>query len=120
MDSVYDVISALYAALSEGDIDWIRDRLLAGDHVHIGPAASLWMSNETFLSELARQFREELIIWTAGPVMVHQHGDVAWAVDQPSVRFDDGSELTERVSLVFVNEEGSWKLAHSHASFGSG
>jgi hypothetical protein len=52
-------------------------------------------------------------------MVIAQRGGVAWVADRPRVRFDDGSVLIPRVTMVFVDEGGTWMLAHSHYSMSS-
>jgi ketosteroid isomerase-like protein len=69
---------------------------------------------------IKRAFAEVPMDWHAGLGMViGQRGDVAWVADRPQVRFDDGSEFLPRVTMVFIDEGGTWKLAHSHYSWSS-
>jgi hypothetical protein len=39
-----------------------------------------------------------------------------WVVDRPTVRLRNGTELHIRLTLVWRNEYGIWKIVHSHAS----
>lgn len=110
-------VELMYRALSEGDITWFEDRVPARS-LHVGPAGRYWMDGETLLRELRRQFAEVDIVWTSGELQVEVRGDVAWASDQPSQAFDDGSVVHCRMSAVLVWSEGSWYLHHSHVSFG--
>lgn len=60
------------------------------------------------------------MIWRAGPELVMgQRGNVAWVADRPHVLFDDGSDFAPRVTIVFVDEGATWKIAHSNYSSAS-
>jgi hypothetical protein len=39
-----------------------------------------------------------------------------WVVDRPTVRLKNGTELHIRLTLVWRDEYGIWKIVHSHAS----
>ncbi len=58
------------------------------------------------------------ITWTGGGELVTELGDVAVVVDRPTLRFDDGSTISARLTLVLVRRDGDWQLAHSHLSTG--
>lgn len=117
-EPIRDVVEALHAALTRGDIGWFEERLASGPCVHITTTAEGWMSRAAFLEGLRRQFAEVALEWTAGEVVVEERGEMAWVADRAVVRFDDGSTLAARMSLVFVRDDGLWRLAHSHLTTG--
>ena len=120
-ESVRDVVDDLYGALTRGDEGWFREHVLKGpESVHIGTTESYWQSSDDLIHALQRAFAEVPMDWRAGPAMViGQREGVAWVADRPQIRFDDGSELVPRVTMVFIDEGGTWKLAHSHYSASS-
>jgi uncharacterized protein (DUF2461 family) len=119
--SVRDVVEDLYGALSHGDEGWFREHVLQGpESIHIGTTETYWQSSDDLIHALKRAFAEFPMAWHAGPDMViGQRAGVAWVADRPQVRFDDGSEFLPRVTMVFIDEGGAWKLAHSHYSASS-
>jgi hypothetical protein len=119
--SIRDVVEDLYGALTRGDEEWFRQHLVGGPGaVHIGTTESYWQSPDDLIQALRRAFAEVPMDWHPGPDMViGQRGNVAWVADRPQVRFDDGSDFAPRVTMVFVDEDGTWKLAHSHYSSSS-
>lgn len=116
--SVRAVVDELYEALSRGDEGWFREHVLQGpETIHIGTTQNYWQSSDDLMRALQRAFAEVPMAWQAGPDMViGQRGDVAWVADRPQVRFDDGSEFVTRVTMVFIDQGGTWKLVHSHYS----
>ena len=120
MERAGEFVETLYRALTEGDVEWFRHRL-RGDpaDVHIGITDDYWSSADELLAALARQFAEVAITWTGGERLVTDLGDVVLVVDRPTLRFDDGSEIPTRLTLVLVRADGTWQLAHSHLSTGS-
>jgi ketosteroid isomerase-like protein len=116
---VRSLTAEMYAALSRGDHGWFERTLLREpDTVHIGGGAAYWNSAEGLIAALDRQAQEVSISWRAGDMVVQQRENVAWVADQPVLRYDDGSELVCRATLVWVRDgtDGEWKLAHSHLS----
>jgi len=52
-----------------------------------------------------------------GPVG-YEEGSTGWVVDQPTFRFPDGSAMRTRLTAVWRQEDGVWKLVHMHVSVG--
>ncbi|HEY2409725.1 MAG TPA: nuclear transport factor 2 family protein [Polyangiaceae bacterium] len=46
--------------------------------------------------------------------------DAGWVVDTPTFKLKNGTELRCRLTLVWRNEYGIWKIVHSHASLAAG
>ncbi|MDQ4052193.1 MAG: nuclear transport factor 2 family protein [Actinomycetota bacterium] len=47
-----------------------------------------------------------------------EEGPVGWVVDSPRFGFSDGSGMDCRVTAIFRNEAGAWRLVHAHFSVG--
>jgi hypothetical protein len=52
-----------------------------------------------------------------GDPVAWEAGDVAWAVDRPSLVAGE-ARVPVRLTAVLLNEEGTWKLQHAHFSVG--
>ena len=44
------------------------------------------------------------------------HGDVAWAVDRPTLHLGDGSRIPVRLTLVASLDGGTLRIRHAHFS----
>lgn len=119
--SVRDFVDEMYGALRRGDEEWFRNHLINGpESVHIGTTDRYWQTTDELIVALRRAFAEVPMDWRAGPdTVIGQRGKVAWVADRPEVRFDDGSRLNPRVTVVLVDDDGTWKVAHSHFSSAS-
>ena len=119
--SVREAVDDLYAALTRGDETWFSEHLVGGpEAIHIGTTASYWQTPDDLMKALKRAFAEVPMDWRAGSdLVIAQRGNVAWVADRPQVLFDDGSDFAPRVTIVFVDEGGTWKIAHSHYSAAS-
>lgn len=53
----------------------------------------------------------------AGDPQAYQEGSVGWVVDQPRMQLPNGEEPF-RMTCVFHQEDGRWKVVHAHASVG--
>ncbi|MEA3215750.1 MAG: SnoaL-like domain [Acidimicrobiia bacterium] len=119
-ETVNDAMTAMYHALTTGNINWFKERVLYGPaSIHIGTAPAYWMTSSQFLVELVRQFNEMNVEWRTGGMTFQEEGATAWAVDRPVVRFDDGSEIECRLSVIFSRASDRWQVAHSHLSIGA-
>ncbi|MFP5352463.1 MAG: nuclear transport factor 2 family protein [Actinomycetota bacterium] len=47
-----------------------------------------------------------------------QEGVLGWIVDEPRFGFPDGSGMDCRVTAIFRDEGGTWRLVHAHFSVG--
>jgi len=51
-----------------------------------------------------------------GELIAYSDREAGWVVDRPTVRLRNGTELHLRLTLLWRNEYGIWKIVHSHAS----
>jgi hypothetical protein len=81
-----------------------------------------WSEYENVMTALKAQAAElsgvGLKIVRDHEIEAHQEGVVGWVADRPRFVFPDGSELSLRVTAVFLEKVGGWKLAQWHASVG--
>jgi ketosteroid isomerase-like protein len=54
-----------------------------------------------------------------GELRAYREGSVGWAADRPAFRLPAGPEFALRVTVVFHQEDGAWKIVQSHASVGA-
>ncbi len=52
----------------------------------------------------------------AGDLLAFSDREAGWVVDRPTVKLANGSEVHMRLTLVWRNEYGIWKIVHTHAS----
>jgi len=51
-----------------------------------------------------------------GELAAFSDRDAGWVVDRPTVQLANGTEVHFRLTLLWRNEYGIWKIVHSHAS----
>jgi hypothetical protein len=92
-----DVVSSDPATLviGTGPGEWVRER----DRLRFG-----------FEAEGARI--------DPGSVVAYEEGTLAWAVDEPTMYFPGDVVVKVRLTAVFHDEGGVWKLVHMHTSAG--
>jgi hypothetical protein len=52
----------------------------------------------------------------AGAMVATVDRDAGWVVDTPTLKLKNGTELTCRLTIVWRNEYGIWKIVHTHLS----
>lgn len=115
-------VIALYGAMSSGDADSVESFYSHEvGSVFIGTdAREFWTDSRQHNADVRHFFdgSHGTSIWSAGEVLAFVDDVIGWSVDRPVVRFSDGSALQIRVTLIWRNENGRWRVVHSHASVG--
>jgi ketosteroid isomerase-like protein len=108
---------------------WLRfaDRLTAGDmaafdeivspdvKLIIGTAPGEWVEDR---ERMKFGFQTEGLGLKPDDARGYAEGSLGWVVDRPTFRFPDGSEMQTRVTAVMRQEDGAWKIVHTHFSVG--
>ena len=53
-----------------------------------------------------------------GDPQAFAEGTVGWVEDQVNFNLPDGNQLAGRVTMVFHQEDGAWKIVQAHVSLG--
>jgi hypothetical protein len=81
-----------------------------------------WEGFEAFVVEAMRAQAEAMgggLQIIPGQLQAYREGSVGWSIDRnASFRPPDGTEIPFRNSAVFLQEDGEWKLIHTHTSIG--
>jgi SnoaL-like domain len=99
------------------DAEFIREHSASPDSSTIHTIASfpLELTLDEFLERLQPSpTRLEVSSDPVGFV----NGDVAWVIDLPKVHLPRDGVRQARQTTVLVNENGAWKVVHSHLSEG--
>ncbi len=51
-----------------------------------------------------------------GELIAYSDREAGWVVDRPTIRLRNGTELHARLTLLWRNEYGIWKIVHTHLS----
>jgi ketosteroid isomerase-like protein len=115
-DQLQDLGQAWAAAELRGDTAFL-ERLLADDFVGVGPRGFL-LTKEQWLARYASgALRYDSFTWDE--VQVRLYGDAAVMTGRQSqTGTHRGQDVTAqlRATLVFVNQNGTWRLAGLHLS----
>ena len=55
-----------------------------------------------------------------GDPQAYREGSVGWAADRVKIRLPDATEIPCRLTMVWHQENGCWKIVQSHLSIGVG
>ena len=121
-DELRDLTLRFYEALNDGDFSFI-DRHISRQEgaVFVGTDPNEWWEGtEAFVEEMRAQSEAmggmQIV---SGELQAYREGSVGWAVDRDALfRLPDGTEMPFRNTLVYVQEDGEWKLIHAHTSMG--
>jgi hypothetical protein len=110
-----------YDAMAHGDAQFY-DRHLARDAgvLIIGTDPNEWWADHDTISRVFKAQMQEVqgLGVVAGDPIAYSVGDAGWVADQPAFRLPDGTLVPFRMTVVFVREDGAWKIAHQHISIG--
>ena len=114
-----DIFLRLCQAVSEGDLvafDEITSR--REPIIFIGTDPEEWWQDADEIRDALRQQASVGISLIPGDVVAYREGTVGWVADRGYFRLADGGEVPTRLTAVFHQEDGDWKLVQGHASIG--
>lgn len=118
---IRELLLRTYAAMAGGDITFYDRHLSRRDGVLIigSDPNEWWTGYDTILRVFKAQVGEMGgISCLPGDPQAYSMGDVGWVADRPKFRLPDGTEIPLRMTLVFVKEDGEWKVTQQHISIG--
>jgi len=116
-----ELVLRTYEAMGNGDTSFYDHHLSHQDGVLIigSDPNEWWIGYDTITQIFKAQMREMGgVSCLPGDPQAYRMGDVGWVADCPRFRLPDGTELPVRMSIVFVKEDGAWKVTHQHISIG--
>jgi hypothetical protein len=120
-DELRELTLRSYEALTGGGHAFYTATMSQQDGVlAIGSDPSEWWAGyDTITSVFKAQIEEMsgITIIDSDP-QTYSDGSVGWSADSFMVRFPDGTEVPFRVTMVFHQEQGEWKIVQWHGSIG--
>jgi hypothetical protein len=116
-----ELVLRIYKATASGDATFYERRLSRQEGVLIigSDPNEWWAGYDTITQVFKAQMREVGgVSCLPGDPQAYSMGDVGWVADRPKFRLPDGGEFPFRMSIIFVREDGEWKVAHQHVSIG--
>ena len=121
-DELRDLTLRFYEALNDGDFSFLERYISRQEGaVFVGTDPNEWWEGSDAFVEEMRAQSEAMGGMQAvpGQLQAYHEGNVGWAVDRGALfRLPDGTEVPFRNTLVYVQEDGEWKLVHAHTSMG--
>jgi ketosteroid isomerase-like protein len=116
---IKDMVMRLYEAFSRGDAD-LMEQVTSHQPglVFIGSDPNEWYEEIAPIRQLLQAQAEAGITVIPGEARAFREGSVGWVADRGKFRLPDGSEVPFRLTAVFHQENGAWKLIQEHASVG--
>lgn len=86
----------------------------------IGTDPSEWWSGHKQIADIFTAQSEAMqgMAIVGSTPLAYSAGDVGWAADRPTFRLPDGTEMPFRLTIVYHQEDGEWKVVQWHASLG--
>ena len=112
----------MYAVFNTGDVS-IVDRFLSSEEAIVGIGTDpreWWVGagvREAFNTQPVEMHAASLR-FESGGVQAFSEGTVGWFTDRPVLKLPDGGEAPMRLSGVFRQEDGVWRMVQFHLSIG--
>jgi len=116
-----DLVLRFYEANSSGDISFFENLLSQKDEILIigSDPNEWWEGYKTIISVFEAQFGEMSGVKVADvDTKAYSEGSVGWSASRAIMKMPDGLEIPFRMTGVFHQEDGSWKVLQWHASIG--
>jgi hypothetical protein len=111
------VVESIYNALSTGDADTVAGLLTTGDGLtFIGTDPTEWYTDRESVLTLVRSQSGAGVKVRAGDIQAFEEGTVGWVADKGTFILPDGTEVPFRLTAVFRQEDGGWRMVQEHAS----
>jgi ketosteroid isomerase-like protein len=111
----------LYEAVSSGDVNAL-ERLISHreDVLAIGTDPGEWWMGYKTIDRIFKTQSQEMgkVQIKAGELSTFVEGTVGWASDKAKIQLPNGQEIPVRVTNVFHQEDGEWKVVQHHVSVG--
>ncbi len=118
-----EVFQGLYRAFERGDAAAALDLTSREEGVlSIGTDPGEWWSDYATLERVYYAQLGEMadlgMRIERGEPRCYQEGSVGWCADRARFVLPDGTEIPVRMTMVFHQEDGAWKIVQAHASIG--
>lgn len=111
-------------AITSGDVGFLERHLSRhGGRVFIGAGSrEWWTSDADAVKAYAAQTPDNGrgVQLTPGDPQAYQEGNVGWVADLAKIRLPDATEIPCRLTMVWHQDEGQWKIVQLHLSVGVG
>lgn len=119
-DELRNVVQGMFEAASRQDPSRVERHTSSHEGVlMIGTDPNEWTEGGQRVAEESRQeMQDSTIEFSAGEVEAFVEGTVGWISSRPVWTLDDGTQIPARLTAVFHQEDGEWKMVQGHVSVG--
>ena len=119
-DELKDVVLAMFEAASRQDPSGIDRHTSSHEKVFmIGTDPNEWtQGGERVAQESRQEMQESTTEFSPGEVEAFVEGTVGWISSRPTWTLEDGTQIPARLTGVFHQEDGDWKMVQGHVSVG--
>jgi hypothetical protein len=89
-----------------------------GEVLGIGTDPNEWWTDLSVVNDVLKAQAQAGIKVASGNLIAWREGTVGWSADRARFVLADGSEVPCRLTCVFHQEGGAWKMVQMHASIG--
>lgn len=119
-EGVKHALISFYERFSSGDVTAMAELITKEeDAIVIGTDPAQWTAGrDEWIAGFQGQVEQMpgLQMQAGNRLQAYEEGSVGWAADEPSVVFPDGGGFPVRVTAVFRQEGGEWKIVNAHVS----
>ncbi len=117
-----EIMLHLYANRSSGDVSAVQGLFSRQEGVlFVGTDPDEWWTGHDTIERVFKAQLQEMggkIQVQAGELNAFVEGTVGWVADCPTLRLPNGQEIPLRLTTVFHQEDGAWKIVQYHVSAG--
>ncbi len=122
---IRDLILRSYQAMTAGDMAFLERHIShEPDTTSIGTDPGEWWVGFDTIVRIARAQYQEMGGSMSSVKVVNsdpqafQEGTVGWVADHPTFEMPGGIQIASRMTAVFHQEDGAWKIVQQHISMG--
>jgi hypothetical protein len=115
-------VSQMYTVFSTGDASVVNDIISSeADILGVGTDPNEWW----IAADMRRAFEAQVpemhaagLHFHPGNIQAYSEGSIGWVADQPTLAMPDGNGVPMRLTSVWRQEAGTWKMVQFHLSIG--
>ena len=108
-------------AMSRGDYLFFARRFSQKEGVlAIGTDPTEWLEGYAAIAGVFKSQLEQAggFLVLPGTPRSHRDGSIGWVAGRPAIKLPNGSEIPARLTAVFQQDQGDWKIVQWHFSVG--
>lgn len=123
-EELRDFVLLYCQAIASGDLGFVERHMSRQDELLVigTDPREWWAGYATAIKAYATGIAETAsgMALIGGDPQAWREGSVGWAADRVKIRLSDGTEIPCRLTMVWHQENGRWKIVQHHLSIGIG